>query len=174
MALEDLVGGCQTALTEDRPMLAVKEVIDRAVTDRRLLDELPGAGPGIFTLHREPALSIFKIVVPPRYKSLPHDHRMWAVVGICSGREDNEFFRQSGTGLEESGGRSIEDGDVLALGTETVHAVGNPRDHAQTVAIHAYGGDLVAASRSMWVPDPWTEAPYDARRVTGTTFSTFS
>ena len=171
MALEEFVGACQAAVAEDRPMLAVKELVERAVADRAVLDELPGGGPGIFTLHRAPTLSIFEVVVPPGYTSLPHDHRMWAVVGICSGREDNEFFRRVGATLEGSSGRSIEDGDVLALGTETIHAVGNPLHHAQTIAIHAYGGDLVSASRSMWVPDPWTEEPYDARRVTGTTFS---
>jgi predicted metal-dependent enzyme (double-stranded beta helix superfamily) len=171
MVLEELVSACQAAVAMNHPMVAVKEVVQRAVTDRSLLDEVPGDGPGIFTVHRAPDLSIFKIVVPPGYTSLPHDHRMWAVVGICSGREDNEFFRKGGDTLEESGGRTLEDGDVLALGPETIHAVANPLGHAQTVAIHAYGGDLVSANRSMWVPDPWTEAPYDARRVTGTTFS---
>ena len=170
MALEEFVSACREAIVEERPMLAVKELVERAVTERALVDELPGRGPGIFTLHRDRDLSIFQIVVPPGYTSLPHDHRMWAVVGICSGREDNEFFRRAGSALEQSGGRSIEDGDVLALGTETIHAVGNPLDRAQTVAIHAYGGDLVAANRSMWLPEPWTEEPYDAVRVTGTRF----
>jgi predicted metal-dependent enzyme (double-stranded beta helix superfamily) len=171
MVLDEFVGACQAAVVEDRPMLAVKELVERAVTDRAVLDDLPGDGPGIFTLHRDPTLSIFQIVVPPGYTSLPHDHLMWAVVGICSGREDHDFFRRAGATLEGSGGRSIYDGDVLALGGETIHGVGNPLQHAQTVAIHAYGGDLVSATRSMWVPDPWTEELYDARRVTGTTFS---
>src|SRR5437660_591107 len=80
--LEELVSACQVAVAEDRPMLAVKELVERAVTDRALIEQLPGDGPGIFTLHRGPGLSMFKIVVPPGYTSLPHDHRMWAVVGI--------------------------------------------------------------------------------------------
>lgn len=172
MELEEFVRACQvSASDEDRPMLAVKQLVEEAVSDRRLIGDLPGEGPGIFTLHRDPTLTIFQIVVPTGYTSLPHDHRMWAVVGICSGREDNEFFRRNGGTLESSGGRSIEDGNVLALGAEAIHAVGNPLSHSATVAIHAYGGDLVSASRSMWTPDPWTEAPYDDRRVTGTTLS---
>ena len=172
MGLEQLVSACRAAASDEtRPMLAVKELIERATTDTRLLDELPGKRPGIFTLHRDETISGFQIVVPSGYTSLPHDHRMWAVVGICSGREDNEFFRRTATTLEPSGGRSIEDGNVLAMGSETIHAVGNPLRHAATVAIHAYGGDLVSASRSMWTPNPWTEAPYDDRQVTGTTLS---
>ena len=169
--VEDLVSACQEVIAEDRPTAAVKELLERAVRDPGLIDNLPGKGTGIFALHRDPSLSIFQVVVPQGYTSLPHDHRMWAVIGICSGREDNEFFRRSGTTLESSGGRSISDGDVLALGSETIHAIGNPHDRSHTVAIHVYGGDLVAADRSMWVPDPWTEEPYDAVRVTGTTFS---
>jgi predicted metal-dependent enzyme (double-stranded beta helix superfamily) len=127
LALEEFVSNCRTiARNESQPMLAMKELIERATTDRRLRDELPGKGPGIFTLHRDETITVFQIVVPSGYTSSPHDHRMWAVVGICSGREDNEFFRRTTTTLEPSGGRSIEDGNVLAMGTETIHAVANP------------------------------------------------
>ncbi|MBA3653279.1 MAG: hypothetical protein H0W70_03705 [Actinobacteria bacterium] len=171
MTIEEFVEACKAAALEDRATAAVSEVVERCVGDTAFLDELPGARPGIFPLHREDALSIFKIVVPPGYVSLPHDHRMWAVIGIFSGREDNEFFRRAGDTLQASGGRSITDGEVLSLGTQTIHAVGNPLQHAGTVAIHVYGGDLVTAERSMWTSDPWTEAPYDALSVTGTTLA---
>ena len=35
-------------------------------------------------------------VVPPRPpRSLPHDHRMWAVIGVYQGLEHNELFARA-------------------------------------------------------------------------------
>jgi predicted metal-dependent enzyme (double-stranded beta helix superfamily) len=168
--LEEFVGACAAIVAEDRPMVAVQEVVQRAVRDPALIGALPGPCPGIFTLLRDPALSIFQVVAPPRYRSMPHDHHMWAVIGMCSGREDHELFLRSGMTLEPSGSQSIDDREVLALGADMIHAVTNPL-LANALTIQVYGGDLVSAGRSMWAPDHWTEQPFDERRALGTTFS---
>src|SRR5690606_16709 len=93
----------------------------------------------------------------------PHDHRMWAVIGIYAGQEDNRFFRRTapdaGT-ITESGGKSLAEGDVAVLGVSTIHAVTNPRDRL-TGAIHVYGGDFVNEPRSQWGPGPQEERRYD-------------
>jgi predicted metal-dependent enzyme (double-stranded beta helix superfamily) len=170
VVVEEFVSACVAVVAQDRPMAAVQEVVERAVRDPALIGALPGPCPGIFTLLRDPTVSIFQVVAPPRYKSLPHDHHMWAVIGMCSGREDHKFFLRKGTTLEASGGQSIDDQEVLALGADMIHAVTNSL-LANALTIQVYGGDLVSAGRSMWAPDNWTEQPFDERRAIFTTFS---
>ena len=99
--------------------------------------------------------------------SLADDHRMWACVGIYSGRELNELYRRPahGAGLVRSGEKRLDEGDVLLLGADTVHAVTNPVD-APTGAIHVYGGDFVAQPRNQWLEPDLVEEPYDLDLVT--------
>jgi predicted metal-dependent enzyme (double-stranded beta helix superfamily) len=95
---------------------------------------------------------------------------MWAMIGTCAGKEDNEFFRRSADTLVASGGRVIEGGEVLSLGPEAVHVVGNPLAREASSALHVYGGDLLAIERSRWTEPDWREERFDAKRATGTTF----
>jgi predicted metal-dependent enzyme (double-stranded beta helix superfamily) len=92
----------------------------------------------------------------------PHDHRMWAAIGIYAGQEDNAFYRRDPgqPTLTESGGRCLSVGDAIVLGDDAVHAVRNPGGQL-TGAIHVYGGDFVAQPRSQWGPGPRDERPYD-------------
>ena len=117
---------------------------------------------GITFLHRADELTILHVVWAPGMRLFPHDHRMWACIGIHDGREDNQFFRRSeqGSGLVDSGGKRLDETDVVLLGDDTVHSVTNPL-RVPTGAIHVYGGDFVAQPRSQWVPPALTEQPYD-------------
>src|SRR5690349_20914962 len=81
----------------------------------------PPAG-GITLLHHAPDLTIINVAWAPKMELMPHDHRMWALIGIYAGAEDNRFFRRADDGLTESGDRRIEAGEVCALGTSTIHA----------------------------------------------------
>ena len=57
----------------------------------------------------------------------PHEHRMWAVIGMYGGQEDNAFYRRAPGGLEPSGGKEVPAGDVLVLGDDVIHSVANSR-----------------------------------------------
>jgi predicted metal-dependent enzyme (double-stranded beta helix superfamily) len=97
----------------------------------------------------------------------PHDHRMWATIGLYSGGEDNAFYRRAGSGLVESGGRELRPRDVCMLGDDVVHSVTNStRQYAG--AIHIYGGDFFTTPRSEWLGDPYKEEPYDVERTLAT------
>jgi predicted metal-dependent enzyme (double-stranded beta helix superfamily) len=50
--------------------------------------------------------------------------------------------------------------DTIPLGAAIIHAVTNPLDQI-TGAIHVYGGDFFATSRSEWDPRTFEEHPYD-------------
>ena len=123
---------------------------------------------GVAILHRASDLTVLSVVIPPGLpQTLPHDHRMWALVGIYEGQEDNRFFRRVPGGLEEAGGRSLRASDVLVLGGDAIHAIQNPLGHSVLAGIHVYGGDLIGAERSMWTRPDYDEQPYDDRKVIG-------
>jgi predicted metal-dependent enzyme (double-stranded beta helix superfamily) len=94
----------------------------------------------------------------------PHDHQMWACIGIYGGQEDNTFYRRSPDGVVQSGGTTLLERDVTLLGDDTIHAVHNPRDRF-TGAIHIYGGDFFTQPRSQFDPDTLAEGPFDGERT---------
>jgi hypothetical protein len=67
---------------------------------------------------------------------MPHNHNMWAVIGIYSGREDNIFWRR----LPGEACHRIETAAAKGLSN---------RD----VCLHVYGGDFFGAPRSEWDPE---------------------
>jgi len=162
--LDQLITDCQGALADVEPRLAIKEVLTRAVArPNEVLDALAPEAAGFTLLHHTRDLTILNIVWAPKMQLYPHDHRMWAVIGIYSGQEDNVFYRRSGRGdrtLTESGGKHLASGEVVVLADDTIHGVTNPRDYL-TGAIHVYGGDFVNQPRSQWGPGPQLEQRYD-------------
>ena len=112
------------------------------------------------TLFQSPELFVLNAALYPHFKSPPHDHGMWAVIGIYEGQENNTFYRRSGDGLEEINRREIRGGEAVLLGPEVIHAIENPLG-SSTLGLHVYGGDIFAAKRSMWHPRTGEELPYD-------------
>jgi predicted metal-dependent enzyme (double-stranded beta helix superfamily) len=167
--LDLFIADCRAALAEDKPMVAVKDIVERAVSDPGAVAKvLPDKG--LTVLVREPELTVLGVVVPggiPKSRSTPHDHRMWAVVGVYGGQEDNEFFRRNENTLVGSGGPSVQVSDTVVMGDDTIHAIHNPLEHSALAAIHVYGGDLGGTQRSMWAGPGLTEQPYDEAVVVG-------
>ena len=166
--VDAFIAECLAANSEATPQLAIKEILERAMAGPGEVASSLKAKPGVELLFRATDLTILSVVVPagaPR--SLPHDHRMWALVGIYGGQEDNHFFRRSGRGLDGSGGRSLQVSDTLAMGAETIHTIENPLERSSLAALHVYGGDLMGATRSMWTVPDHEEQPYDDTKVLG-------
>jgi predicted metal-dependent enzyme (double-stranded beta helix superfamily) len=156
-----LVADCQAARADAEPRRAIRAVLEEALADSpAVADALRPAEGGLEFLHRGPDLTVIHIVWAPRMRLYPHDHRMWATIGIYTGGEDNAFFRRDGGTLVESGGRELRPGDLCMLGSEAVHSVTNPTTELAG-AIHIYGGDFFAVPRSEWHGTPYREEPYD-------------
>jgi predicted metal-dependent enzyme (double-stranded beta helix superfamily) len=168
-AIEKFVTQCSAAIKEDRGPSATKEVVERSVRDRGLLKELPLEA-GVKVLHGAEDLTILHVVMAERPvgagSPIPHDHLMWALIGVTHGSEENEFFRRSGPTIEPSGsGRVIGEGEVLMMGHDTIHSVRNPSSARLSSALHVYGGNLIAAEKTMWCGSDWAEEPFDFFRV---------
>lgn len=164
--LDTFVADCRTALGESTPEVAVRELVERAVAQPMEVERAlgtPSLG-AVSTLHRSPELTILNVVWTPGMAIYPHDHRMWAVIGLYGGREDNTFYRRSPEGLVVAGGKQLQTRDAALLGKSVVHAVTNPL-RAFTGAIHVYGGDFFATPRSEWTPETLEERPYDVEQV---------
>jgi predicted metal-dependent enzyme (double-stranded beta helix superfamily) len=161
---DELVAACVDAIGEHDPRLAVRSVLERAAVDRKLTDSLASQSGGLNVLHNAADLTVLNVVWPPLMSLFPHDHRMWAAIGIYGGREDNTFYRREGSTLVSSGGKQLHEGEVLLLGDDAIHRVDNP-DRAYTGAIHVYGGDFIGTARSQWDTETLEEAPWDLAAV---------
>jgi predicted metal-dependent enzyme (double-stranded beta helix superfamily) len=164
--LDRFITDCRAALAESSPELAIKAVLERAVSEPSAVEGVLGTPTegGASRLHHSPELTILNVIWTPGMAIYPHDHRMWAVIGLYGGREDNTFYRRGRQGLVEAGGKQLHTGDAAVLGRHAIHAVSNPLRQF-TGAIHVYGGDFFATPRSEWDPETFLERPYDVQRA---------
>jgi predicted metal-dependent enzyme (double-stranded beta helix superfamily) len=167
---EQFIADCRLALEGERASRNVREVVARAVSDPDAvihgLGELkPG---GIEAVHRSPELTIINVCWPPHMVIMPHNHAMWAVIGVYSGREDNILWRRLSAAadgkIEAAGAMALSTKDAVALGSEVIHSVTNPIPRV-TGAIHVYGGDFFGVQRSEWDPDSLREKPLDLEKA---------
>ena len=164
------VADCRAALDGADSSRNVREVVARAVTDPgAVLQGLgePKAG-GIVPIHRSADLTVINVLWPSNMVIMPHNHNLWAVIGVYVGREDNILWRRlpadSARGIEAAGAKSPSTRDALAFGPELIHLVVNPSAKV-TGAIHVYGGDFFAIERSEWDPDSLQERAFDVEKA---------
>ncbi len=152
-------------MQETEPLLAVRDLLDAALRDPTSIGDAlrPDEG-GVTLLYRTPELTVIHAVWPPGIQLFPHNHNMWAAIGVYAGREDNAFYRRADGTIAETGGKQIETGDVLLLGDDVIHAVANSTDRV-TAAIHVYNGDFVHHPRSVWGPGPLEERPHNMEEL---------
>jgi predicted metal-dependent enzyme (double-stranded beta helix superfamily) len=162
------VADCIAALDEDAGApAAIRELLDRTVRTPGLGEAIGDATsmPSMTTWHTSDRLTVLHIVWPPDADLHPHDHNMWAAIGLYGGREDNHFYRRRPDGrIDEAGGRTLRDRDVVGLGSDVVHRVVNPTKE-WTGAIHVYGGDFFNTPRTRWSLRTGEPQPFDAEVV---------
>jgi predicted metal-dependent enzyme (double-stranded beta helix superfamily) len=164
--LDRFIEDCSEAVREDPSHKAAREVLARANADPaailRTLGEPIRAG--VTPLYKSGRLTILNVVWGKGMTIMPHDHRMWAVIGVYTGREDNIFWRRvagEAAGLvEAAGAKSLGERSAEPLGRDVIHSVTNPLGRL-TAAVHVYGGDFYGVERTEWDPETLHERPYD-------------
>jgi predicted metal-dependent enzyme (double-stranded beta helix superfamily) len=168
--LERFIDDCRAAVADDPTHKSVHEIVARAVSEPgqviRSLGE-PKKGE-IQELYHSDELTIINVIWAPRMSVMPHNHNMWAVIGVYGGREDNIFWRRvkdepSGL-IEAAGAKSLGLGEATPLGADIIHSVTNPTTKL-TGAIHVYGGDFFEEERSEWETEGLTEQTYDVEKT---------
>jgi len=166
--LDQFIADCRSALAADKSHKFVREVVARAVCDSSAV--LRGLGEptrGVLkSLYRSDDLTILNIVWAPYMTLQPHNHNMWGVIGIYTGREDNIYWRRvpGSRRVEAAGARALGQGDTDPMGHDLIHSVTNPIPRL-TGAIHIYGGDFFGAERSEWDPETLEEQSWEPDRA---------
>ena len=166
--MDRFIDDCAAAVKADPTHKTVRPIVERVVSDPTALLNTIGepVAAGVNKICHRPDLTILNLVWGKRMTLMPHNHNMWAVIGIYTGREDNIFWRrldEGPCGLEAAGAKTLGVGDVAPLGADIIHSVTNPLDKL-TGAIHVYGGDFFAEHRSEWEPESLTEQTYDVAK----------
>jgi len=168
--LETFVEDCRTAVRQDPTHRTVAELLKSAMSaPSDIVNALgePNSG-GLHAIYKSPDLTILNVVWRPEMVLTPHDHNMWAVIGIYTGREDNIFWRRLKNDpdgrIEAAGAKALGTGDVTPLGKDVIHSVTNPLTK-YTGAIHIYGGDFFEAERLEWEAEGLTERRWDPERA---------
>jgi len=167
---ERFVADCAATVRGDDSQKSIREIVARAVADPAAV--LQGLGEprrgGIQSLHQSAELTILNVIWPPKMTIMPHNHTMWAVIGVYTGREDNIFWRRleggDGRRIEAAGAKALSEKDTAPLGRDIIHSVTNPISQL-TGAIHVYGGDFFGAERSEWDPETLREQRFDVERA---------
>ena len=167
--LDRFIEDCRAAVGGDPSHKAVREVVARAVADPAGV--VAGIGEPkraqVETLYHAPELTILNVVWGPRMTIMPHNHLMWVVIGIYTGRENNIFWRRvpeaEGGRIEAAGAKSLGERDAEPLGRDIIHTVTNPLSRL-TGAVHVYGGNFYAVARSEWDPETLLERAYDMEK----------
>lgn len=167
--LDRFVADCREANAENDAHKAIQELAARAVSDPRAL--MQGLGEpqraGVEKLFHSDELTVLNVIWGPQMTLMPHNHEMWAVIGVYTGREDNIFWRrlpERGDGkVRAAGAKELCVGDVAPLGRDIIHSVTNPIPR-MSGAIHIYGGDFFETPRSEWDPETLVEGSYDVEK----------
>jgi predicted metal-dependent enzyme (double-stranded beta helix superfamily) len=164
--LDRFIADCRAAMASDEAQKTIRELLREAVSDPREVIRVLGEPKkvGIELLYRSDEITMINLVWGPRMTAMPHNHHMWAVIGMYGGREDNIFWRtlpeDARWPIEAAGARALMPGDVCPLGRDIIHSVTNPLCKL-TSAIHIYGGDFVTQRREQWEEETLRERPYD-------------
>jgi predicted metal-dependent enzyme (double-stranded beta helix superfamily) len=167
--LDQFIADCRRAVADDNSHKSVREVVARAVSDPAGV--LKGLGEPrraeVQRLYHSDNLTILNVIWGPRMTVMPHNHQMWAVIGVYTGREDNIFWRRipgcNDGKVEAAGARALCEKDAEPLGRNIIHSVTNPISRL-TGAIHVYGGDFFGAARSEWDPETLAEQRYNVEK----------
>lgn len=178
--LEDFVIACRGAASSPDALTEVRSLLTGLVADpARLADRIPTPPPGEcglcgadITLFEDDDVTIIVVHSRPGMIQPPHDHSMPALIGVYEGGESQRFFRRDATAddaLVQTPGRTIHSGEVLSLGSSTIHAI-STSDDRWSRAVHVYLGPLSSVDRSLFdpatsQPEPMTTARYDELSV---------
>lgn len=167
--LERFIEECRALQAKGDNQPAIQELVTRAVREPRAVLKAVGepTRAGINTLYHAPDLTILNLVWGPQMSLMPHNHNMWAVIGIYTGREDNLFWRRTKGApdhVEAVSAKALGEKDCVPLGRDIIHSVLNPIPRL-TGALHVYGGDFFNEPRSEWDPEMLLEREFDPERA---------
>jgi predicted metal-dependent enzyme (double-stranded beta helix superfamily) len=162
--LRELVGvltrlsdaGADEAAIRDQGGAALRRVV---AVDDWLPSEFAAADPAQYRqylLYCDPGerFSIVSFVWGPGQKTPVHDHTVWGLIGMLRGAEISRSYRFDAAGrLAADGEERLLPGAVTAVSPTIgdIHQVENALDDRVSISIHAYGGNIGAVARHVFL-----------------------
>jgi predicted metal-dependent enzyme (double-stranded beta helix superfamily) len=166
MDLERFIEECRRAGSQG----AIRELLEKAMSEPAGVLKAVGEPEraGVHKLHVADDLTVLNVIWGPNMTIMPHNHDMWALIGIYTGREDNIFWKRvpedKQPAIRPAGVCTLVQKEVATLGKDIIHSVNNPLGRL-TGAIHIYGGQFFTQPRREWDPETFAEGAYSSDKT---------
>ena len=107
--------------------------------------------------------SVVSFVWGPGQRTPIHDHTVWGLVGMLRGAEiSRDYTLDPERGLVPGRESRLEPGDVTAVSPRIgdIHTVENALADRPSISIHAYGANIGAVARHVFVPETGAAKPF--------------
>ena len=85
--IDQFLDDCREAGSESEPRRAVRDLLDRTLSSpAEVADALRPTEGVLDVLYQSPDLTVLHVVWAPHMVLYPHDHLMWAAIGIYTGQ----------------------------------------------------------------------------------------
>ena len=157
---ESFVADLRTAAGDPHPSRAVNAVMKRTVADpAAVAARVPDYEGDQLALLESDELSVYCVRFFAGQLVPPHNHKMPAFIGVYEGTEVNQLFRRDASGLTLVAEKQVGPGETLSIGSEGIHGV-YAQGGKDSLALHAYLGNLASVSRSLFDPESGREIPF--------------
>lgn len=107
--------------------------------------------------------SVVSFVWGPGQKTPVHDHTVWGLIGMLRGAEISRNYASDGAShLTHTGDERLIPGAVTAVSPQIgdIHSVENALADRPSISIHAYGANIGAVARHVFVPESGAAKPF--------------
>lgn len=107
--------------------------------------------------------SVVSFVWGPGQETPVHDHTVWGLVGVLRGAEINRNFALDRNGrLIAAAEERLGAGAITAVSPQIgdIHQVANALPDRPSISIHAYGGNIGAVARHVFLPQSGARTPF--------------
>jgi len=107
--------------------------------------------------------SVVSFVWGPGQHTPVHDHTVWGLIGMLRGAEISRNYMVDAAGrLVPAGEERLLPGAVTAVSPQIgdIHLVANALDDRPSISIHAYGANIGAVARHVFVPESGETKPF--------------
>ncbi len=165
----DLTRLCDAGADEDAIVSQGGDSLRRLVAaDDWLMPEFAQPDPASYRqylLYCDPLerFSVVSFVWGPGQKTPVHDHTVWGLIGMLRGSEiSRNYAVDAGGKLSPGGEEQLLPGMVTAVSPRLgdIHTVENALADRPSISIHAYGANIGAVARHVFVPGTGEVKPF--------------
>jgi predicted metal-dependent enzyme (double-stranded beta helix superfamily) len=99
---------------------------------------------------------VVSFVWGPGQRTPVHDHTVWGLIGVLRGAEISQSYTADSTGiLKPEAVQHLAPGDVAVVSPRIgdIHRVENGLADRPSISIHAYGANIGAVPRHIYLPE---------------------